>query len=89
MKHTIPLGTRVSFDLPEVMSEVFEVDQYQDVLMCEPDCAMDHDDHWPEPYINVRTCRWTSYPLSKIEYIFDPITHQGRKATEFDKRLVE
>jgi len=86
MKHTIPLGTRVSFTHP--IGKVFEVDQYQAVLECPPNCRKDHD-CFPEPYINVRRCEWTAIPLSTLKTIFDPVTHVGRPATDNDRKLVK
>lgn len=82
--HRIPFGTKVSFGLAGG-SRVYEVDQYQSVLECSPDCTEDHD-CFDEPYINVRRSEWTCMPLSKLEFIYGD-DHHGRPATDEDKQL--
>src|SRR5258708_3126130 len=77
MKHTIPLGTHVTFQ--DDYSGIYVVDQYQEVLHCAPDCPLDHD-CFEEPYINVRKEYWTVMPLSKLKLVFDQHS-QGRVPT--------
>jgi hypothetical protein len=83
--HNIPLETHVSF---EGEPYVYIVDGYQTVLMCEPDCTLDHE-CYPEPYIRVRQEIGTAFPLSKLRTIFNPKTHVGRPPTELERSIKE
>ena len=66
MKHTIPIGTHVSF---EGDSFIYVVDSYQDVHLCKLDCDLDHD-HYDEPHMTVRKEHWISKPVSQLRYTF-------------------
>jgi hypothetical protein len=84
-KHAIPLNTAVAF---EDEHKIFYVTDYQQVLECRPsgdNCPMHHgDDCYEEPYITVREEIRHAFPLSKLQLIFDPVTHVGRAPTVAD-----
>lgn len=73
MRHIIPLNTLVSF---KGQGPCFRVVDYHNLLMCSPDCDLDHD-HYREPFITVRQETTLAFPLSQLEYIFDG--SMGRK----------
>lgn len=83
LHHRLPLGTKVTF---EGDAQIYIVDQYTNLLgPCGPGC-IDHDgDCYCTPHITVRKESWSSKPLIKLKYIFDPITHHGREATTLER----
>lgn len=83
VKHSIPLGTRVSF---ENNPKIYFVDSYNTLIgPCSSDCPYDHD-CYDESYMCVREESWTAFPLSNLKHIFDdPIHHIGRIPTLAEK----
>ena len=76
MKHTIPLGTAVSFDGD---SHIYIVTDYQTLLVCDQPCDIPHEsDCFDEPYITVKREIFTSFPLSKLRMTYDAKTHLGK-----------
>jgi hypothetical protein len=79
-KHTIPLGTKVSFGVTG-HSIVYTISDYQTLLgPCPPDCNHDHD-CYTEPYVHVTQTTGMAFPLSKLDVIFDQ-PRFGRKPTQ-------
>jgi hypothetical protein len=85
MKHTIPLGTAVSF---EGDPNIYIVSDYHTLLACEPpgdDCPVHFGEGcYEEPYICVKREIGTARPLSKLKHIFDR-SGKGRDATDVER----
>lgn len=80
LRHTIPLGTHVSFGVYGD-SYGYIVNGYQTLLgPCPPDCPHDHD-CYTEPYICVRREIMSAMPLSKLETVFPTGERYGRTPT--------
>lgn len=80
MRHSIPLGTSVSF---QGNSTIYKACDYLEVHACRVGCTFDHD-HYEEPYIAVKEEIRHCFPLSQLNHVFD--AHGiGRDATAFER----
>lgn len=75
-KHNIPLGTKVTFEGDPFIHQTAD---YQEIVICPPDCSWDHD-HIDEPLICVSQTVTRLLPLNKLHTIFDQPGGFGRKA---------
>lgn len=76
MEHNIPIGSHVSFkNDPRIL-----IVTSSRLLQCKENCDIPHEsDCFDEPYIQLKQESFFSEPLSQLEYVYDPITHIGKR----------
>lgn len=77
MKRTPKVGDHVSF---EGKPYVYIVES-EELIECDKPCDIPHDegDCLDEPYVRVKQETFLALPLSKLQYIYNPVTHIGKK----------